>query len=142
MNSLLGVYTIWYRDILRFWYDKARMLSAILFPIMFLFIFGSGLKGSIGIMGGGVDFVQFMYPGIMGMSVLMGSFISGVSIVWDREFGFLKEVLVAPSAVSPSLWEEPWVQLQSPPSRGLLSCFWHLFLMSLFPSGQFWPSCH
>lgn len=47
-------------------------------------------------MGGGIDFVQFMYPGIMGMSVLMGSFMSGVSIVWDREFGFLKEVLVAP----------------------------------------------
>lgn len=96
MNNLLGVYTIWYRDILRFWYDKARMLSAILFPIMFLFIFGSGLRGSIGMMGGGIDFVQFMYPGIMGMSVLMGSFMSGVSIVWDREFGFLKEVLVAP----------------------------------------------
>jgi ABC-2 type transport system permease protein len=72
------------------------MLSAILFPIMFLFIFGSGLRGSIGMMGGGIDFVQFMYPGIMGMSVLMGSFMSGVSIVWDREFGFLKEVLVAP----------------------------------------------
>ncbi len=72
------------------------MLSAILFPIMFLFIFGSGLRGSIGVMGGGIDFVQFMYPGIMGMSVLMGSFMSGVSIVWDREFGFLKEVLVAP----------------------------------------------
>jgi ABC-2 type transport system permease protein len=96
MNNLLGVYTIWYRDILRFWHDKARMLSAILFPIMFLFIFGSGLRGSIGMMGGGIDFVQFMYPGIMGMSVLMGSFMSGVSIVWDREFGFLKEVLVAP----------------------------------------------
>lgn len=72
------------------------MLSAILFPVMFLFIFGSGLRGSIGMMGGGIDFVQFMYPGIMGMSVLMGSFMSGVSIVWDREFGFLKEVLVAP----------------------------------------------
>jgi len=47
-------------------------------------------------MGGGIDFIQFMYPGIIGMSVLMGSFMSGVSVVWDREFGFLKEVLVAP----------------------------------------------
>lgn len=104
MNSLLGVYTIWYRDILRFWYDKARMLSALLFPVFFLFIFGSGLSGSIGMMGGGVDFIQFMYPGIIGMSVLMGAFMSGVSIVWDREFGFLKEVLVAPiSRVSVAL---------------------------------------
>ena len=96
MKNLIGVYTIWYRDVLRFWQDKARMLSALLFPVIFLFIFGSGLRGTIGIMGGGVDFVQFMYPGIIGMSVLMGSFMSGVSIVWDREFGFLKEVLVAP----------------------------------------------
>ncbi|MBA7669032.1 hypothetical protein ES703_77158 [subsurface metagenome] len=95
MNNLIGVYTIWYRDVLRFWHDKARMLSALLFPVFFLFIFGSGLQRSIGPMGGGVDFIQFMYPGIIGMSVLMGSFMSGVS-VWDREFGFLKEMLVAP----------------------------------------------
>jgi ABC-2 type transport system permease protein len=104
MNNLLGVYTIWYRDLLRFWYDKARIFSALLFPVFFLFIFGSGLSGSIGMMGGGVDFIQFMYPGIIGMSVLMGAFMSGVSIVWDREFGFLKEVLVAPiSRVSVAL---------------------------------------
>jgi ABC-2 type transport system permease protein len=96
MNNFLGVYTIWYRDILRFWYDKARIFSALMFPVFFLFIFGSGLSGSIGMLGGGVDFLQFMYPGIIGMSVLMGAFMSGVSIVWDREFGFLKEVLVAP----------------------------------------------
>ena len=104
MNNLNGVYTLWYRDILRFWHDKARMLSALMFPVFFLFIFGSGLSGSIGNMGGGVDFIQFMYPGIIGMTVLMGSFMSGVSIVWDREFGFLKEVLVAPiSRVSVAL---------------------------------------
>jgi ABC-2 type transport system permease protein len=104
MNNLLGVYTIWYRDVLRFWYDKARIFSALLFPVFFLFIFGSGLSGTIGMLGGGVDFIQFMYPGIIGMSVLMGAFMSGVSIVWDREFGFLKEVLVAPiSRVSVAL---------------------------------------
>jgi len=96
MNNLIGVYTIWYRDVLRFWYDKARMFSALLFPIFFLAIFGSGLQRSIGMMAGGVDFIQFMYPGIIAISVLMGSFMSGVSIVWDREYGFLKEVLVAP----------------------------------------------
>jgi len=53
MNNLLGIYTMWYRDVLRFWYDKARMLSALLFPVFFLFMFGSGLQGSIGIMSGG-----------------------------------------------------------------------------------------
>jgi len=96
MNNLIGVYTIWYRDVLRFWYDKARMFSALLFPIFFLAIFGSGLQRSIGMMAGGIDFIQFMYPGIIAISVLMGAFMSGVSIVWDREYGFLKEVLVAP----------------------------------------------
>ena len=104
MNNLRGIYTIWYRDILRFWHDKARMFSSLAFPILFLFVFGSGLRGSIGLLGGGVNFIQFMFPGIIGMSVLMGAFMSGVSIVWDREFGFLKEVLVAPiSRVSVAL---------------------------------------
>lgn len=104
MNTFLGVYTMWYRDVLRFWYDKTRMLSALLFPLFFLFMFGSGLQGSIGMMSGGINFTQFMFPGIIAMSVLMGSFMSGVSIVWDREFGFLKEVLVAPiSRVSVAL---------------------------------------
>jgi ABC-2 type transport system permease protein len=72
------------------------MFSALLFPIFFLVIFGVGLTRSIGLMAEGVEFIQFMYPGIIAMSVLMGAFMSGVSIVWDREYGFLKEVLVAP----------------------------------------------
>ncbi len=96
MNSLRGLYTIWYRDILRFWHDKMRMVGMMMFPLLFLFIFGSGLSKSMGMLGGGVDFVQFMFPGIIGMTVLMSSFMGGTSVVWDREFGFLKEVLVAP----------------------------------------------
>ena len=96
MNSIRGVYTIWYRDILRFWHDKMRMFGMMMLPLLFLFIFGSGLSKSMGILGGGVDFVQFMFPGIIGMTVLMSSFMGGTSVVWDREFGFLKEVLVAP----------------------------------------------
>jgi len=104
MNNLRGIYTIWYREILRFRYDKARMFTSLVFPILFLFVFGTGLRGSIGILGGGIDFIQFMFPGIIGMSVLVGSFMTGVSVVWDREFGFLKEVLVAPiSRVSVAL---------------------------------------
>ncbi|UCG55096.1 MAG: ABC transporter permease [Dehalococcoidia bacterium] len=96
MSHMRGIYTIWYRDILRFWHDKMRMIGSIIFPLLFLFIFGSGLRGSMGFLIPGVDFAQFMFPGIIGMTVLMNSFMSGVSVVWDREFGFLKEVLVAP----------------------------------------------
>ena len=96
MNNLRGVYTIWYRDILRFWHDKMRMIGSMTFPLLFLFVFGSGLSARMGSLGPGIDFAQFMFPGIIGMTVLMSSFMAGVSVVWDREFGFLKEVLVAP----------------------------------------------
>ena len=96
MNNLRGVYTIWYRDILRFWRDKMRMIGSITFPFLFLFVFGSGLSGRMGFLGAGINFTQFMFPGVIGMTVLISSFMAGVSVVWDREFGFLKEVLVAP----------------------------------------------
>ncbi|HEY82196.1 MAG TPA: ABC transporter permease [Dehalococcoidia bacterium] len=96
MNHLRGVYTIWYRDILRFWHDRMRLVGSITFPLLFLFVFGSGLSARMGVLGPGVDFTQFIFPGIIGMTVLMSSFMAGVSVVWDREFGFLKEVLVAP----------------------------------------------
>ncbi len=96
MNHLLGVYTIWYRDILRFWHDKTRLISSITFPLLFLFVFGPGLSGRMGALGPGIDFTQFIFPGIIGMTVLMSSFMAGISVVWDREFGFLKELLVAP----------------------------------------------
>ena len=96
MNNLRGVYTIWYRDILRFWRDKMSMIGSIILPLLFLYVFGIGLSAQMGLLGPGVDFAQFIFPGIIGMTVLMSSFMAGVSIVWDREFGFLKEVLVAP----------------------------------------------
>jgi len=96
MNNLRWVYTIWYRDILRFWHDKMRMIGSLILPLLFLVVFGSGLSTRMGFLAPGVDFTQFIFPGIIGMTVLMSSFMAGVSVVWDREFGFLKEVLVAP----------------------------------------------
>lgn len=96
MNSLRGIYTIWFRDLLRFRRDKLRMVGAITFPLLFMVVFGSGLSGTMGMLAPGVNFSKFIFPGIVGMTVLMTSFTAGVSVVWDREFGFLKEVLVAP----------------------------------------------
>ncbi len=104
MNNLRGIYTIWYRDMLRFWHDKMRMAGSITFPLLFLFVFGSGLGARMGSLGPGIDFTKFIFPGIIGMTVLMSSLMAGLSVVWDREFGFLKEVLVAPiSRVSVAL---------------------------------------
>lgn len=101
MHILRAIYIIWYREVLRYWRNKSRIVSSLGRPILFLFIFGSGLSPSMsgfasGISGGGVNYVKFMFPGIIGMTVFMSSLMSGISIVWDREFGFLKEVLVAP----------------------------------------------
>jgi len=95
-EELRGIWVIAYRDLLRFLQERARLLSTFAMPILFLIIFGAGFKNVIGPMAPGVDFVQFIYPGIIAMTILMGSLMSGLSIVWDREFGFLREVLVAP----------------------------------------------
>lgn len=98
MSNLRAIYIIWYRDILRFWRDRARLFTSFAQPFLFLVIIGTGLSSGMALLGGSDDFnyIQFMYPGIIGMVVLFTGIMAGVSIVWDREFGFLKEVLVAP----------------------------------------------
>jgi len=95
-----GIYIIWYRDIIRYWRDRVRLVSSLGQPLLFLIVFGSGLTASLG---GGlkdqlgdVSYVRFLFPGIIAMAVLFTAVFSGMSIVWDREFGFLREVLVAP----------------------------------------------
>ena len=93
---LRSVWVIAYREFLRFIQDRPRMFSSFTMPLLFLVIFGAGFGKLIGQMMPGVDYIQFMYTGIRAMTVLMTSIMSGVSIVWDREFGFLKEVLVSP----------------------------------------------
>ena len=96
MRNLRAVYIIWYRDILRFWHDRMRMMGAITMPLLFLFIFGSGLSASMGLTDTPIPYIDFMFPGIIGMTVLTSALMGGTSLVWDKEFGFLKEVLVAP----------------------------------------------
>jgi ABC-2 type transport system permease protein len=91
-----SIWVIAYRELVRFVQDRPRMFSSFSMPIIFLLIFGAGFGRLIGQMMPGVDYIQFMYPGILAMTVLMTSIMSGISIVWDREFGFLKEVLVSP----------------------------------------------
>ncbi|MEK7849141.1 MAG: ABC transporter permease [Chloroflexota bacterium] len=94
--ALRGIYTIWYREALRLRRDRLRLVGHMLSPLLFLLVFGVGLGRTMGGMAPGLDFMQFLFPGIVGMTVLMTAFMSGVSVVWEREMGFLKEVLVAP----------------------------------------------
>jgi ABC-2 type transport system permease protein len=96
-----AVFIIWYRDVLRFSRDRSRLVISLAQPLLYLLIFGTGLssslRGATGSFGSGaVNYQQFIYPGVIGMSVLFTSMFGAMSIVWDREFGFLKEVLVAP----------------------------------------------
>ncbi|HEY92163.1 MAG TPA: ABC transporter permease [Dehalococcoidia bacterium] len=91
-----GIWVIAYRELLRFIQERSRMISSFAMPLLFLIVFGAGFNRVIGNLTPGVDFIKFIYPGIIAMTVLMSSVFSGLSVVWDREFGFLKEVLVAP----------------------------------------------
>jgi len=91
-----ATWVVAYRELLRFIQERSRLFSSFAMPLLFLVIFGAGFNRIIGTMTPGVDFIQFMYPGIIAMTVLMNSVMSGLSVVWDREFGFLKEILVAP----------------------------------------------
>ncbi|MDR3687424.1 MAG: ABC transporter permease [Coriobacteriia bacterium] len=100
-HNLKGAYTIWYRDVLRFLRDRSRIFGSLAQPLLFLFALGFGLGGALGKIGGGaglagIPYIQFLYPGILCMTVLFTALFSAISIVWDREFGFLREVLVAP----------------------------------------------
>jgi ABC-2 type transport system permease protein len=91
-----GTWVVAYRELLRFVNERSRVIGSLAFPLFFLVIFGAGFGRLIGSLAPGVDFIQFMYPGLVAMSVLMSSLFAGVSVVWDREFGFLREIMVAP----------------------------------------------
>lgn len=91
-----GTWVVAYREVLRFVNERSRIISSLAFPLLFLVIFGAGFGRVIGPLAPDVDFIQFMYPGIVAMTVLTSSLFAGVSVVWDREFGFLREILVAP----------------------------------------------
>lgn len=96
-REVKAAYTIWYREVLRFFQDRMRIFGSLGQPLLFLFIFGAGLASSMsGLGGGALDFKQFMFPGVLGMTVLFTAVFGALSVVWDREFGFLREVLVAP----------------------------------------------
>jgi ABC-2 type transport system permease protein len=94
-----AVWIIWRRELIRWWRDKTRIVGSLGFPLIFLLVFGSGLSGAMGSLAGGsaaIDFEQFIFPGIIAMNVFFASIFNGISLVFDREFGILKEVLVAP----------------------------------------------
>jgi ABC-2 type transport system permease protein len=107
LDNVAGVYTIWLREVRKFWRDKPRIIGATVQPALFLLLLGTGIGQGIPrafdiepsaheFAPGVPDYLTYIYPGIIAMTLLFTSVFSAISIIWDREIGFLKEVMVAP----------------------------------------------
>src|SRR4051794_10669000 len=95
-SDLRAIRVVWQRELIRFSRDRARMVTALVQPILFLFVLGTGLSRLASAGTHGVNLRTFVYPGVLAMAVMFTAMFSAASIVWDREFGFLREMLVAP----------------------------------------------
>jgi ABC-2 type transport system permease protein len=95
-GDLRAVKIVWQRELIRFSRDPVRMITSLLQPLLFLFVLGTGLSRLASAGTHGVDLRTFVYPGVLAMAVMFTAIFSAASVVWDREFGFLREMLVAP----------------------------------------------
>lgn len=97
VRNTRAIVMVWMRDLIRLKRTPTRIVTGIAQPLLFLFVLGAGLQHLIGTQrAGGVDYQQYLFPGILAMSVLTSALFSAIAIVWDREFGFMREMLVAP----------------------------------------------
>jgi ABC-2 type transport system permease protein len=95
-HDLRAAKIVWQRELIRFRQDRTRMVVSLLQPVLFLFVLGTGLSTLAARGTGGLDLRTFMFPGVLAMSTMFTAMFAAGSIVWDREFGFLREMLVAP----------------------------------------------
>lgn len=95
MIQLRPIYVICLREFKKFFRERSRLLGTLARPVLWLFVVGNGMNSLIR-PHVGFSYLQFIFPGMIGMTILFSSIFSSISIVWDREFGFMKEMLVAP----------------------------------------------
>jgi ABC-2 type transport system permease protein len=95
-SELRAIRIVWRRELIRFANDRVRIVTSLVQPMLFLFVLGAGLQQLSSASTHGLDLKTFIYPGILCMSVLFTAMFSAASIVWDREYGFLREMMVAP----------------------------------------------
>jgi ABC-2 type transport system permease protein len=95
-SELRAIKIVWRRELIRFRNDRMRIVTSLVQPLLFLFVLGSGLQQLSAASTHGVDLKTFIYPGVLCISVMFTGMFSAASIVWDREFGFLREMMVAP----------------------------------------------
>jgi ABC-2 type transport system permease protein len=90
-----AIYILWLREVKKYGRSRVQIIASLGQPLLYLLVLGFGL-GPVYQKAGGGSYLQFMAPGIVGMAVLFTSVFSGIALLWDRQFGFLKETLVAP----------------------------------------------
>jgi ABC-2 type transport system permease protein len=95
-GELRAIKIVWRRELIRFRADRIRIATSLVQPLLFLFVLGSGLQQLSSASTHGVNLKTFIYPGVLCLSVMFTAMFSAASIVWDREFGFLREMMVAP----------------------------------------------
>jgi ABC-2 type transport system permease protein len=95
-SEVRAVKIVWKRELIRFQKDRMRIATSLVQPLLFLFVLGSGLQQLSAASTHGVDLKTFIYPGVLCITVMFTGMFSAASIVWDREFGFLREMMVAP----------------------------------------------
>ncbi|MDI6644938.1 MAG: ABC transporter permease [Methanobacteriaceae archaeon] len=96
MSEWEGIFTIWLRETKRYIRYRSRIVTSVVTPLLWLIIFGTGLGAAVRFGGMAGGYQQFIFPGIVGQTILFTSVFSGVSVIIDRQYGFLKEILVAP----------------------------------------------
>lgn len=94
-SDLRVIKVVWQRELIRFWKDRPRLIAGLVQPILYLFVMGTGISAMVPVTSG-VPFRTFLFPGVMCMTVLFTCFFSAGSLVWDRELGFMREMMVAP----------------------------------------------
>jgi ABC-2 type transport system permease protein len=95
-SEVRAVKIVWRRELIRFAGDRTRMFTSLIQPLLFLFVLGSGLQTLSAASTDGVDLNTFIFPGVLCITVVFSAMFSAASIAWDREFGFLREMMVAP----------------------------------------------
>ncbi len=95
--SLNAIYVMWLREVKKFFRNKSRIIGSLGMPFFFLAFLGAGFSSVFSLPGmEGVNYLQFLAPGVIGMVMLFASMFAGISVLWDRQFGFLKEIMVTP----------------------------------------------
>jgi len=94
MSETRALYTLWLREIKRFLRDRVRIIISFVQPLLWLVVFAAGFGARLLIPG--IGYQQYLFPGIIGQTLLFTAMFMGISVIWDREFGFMKEILVSP----------------------------------------------